>query len=159
MHVREYFSPQTGVGMNSGRGQKKLLEENIMLKRFAIIGLMIVLISSVILKAEERIQITWKVELHSINGLANITTYYKDNTGSIYYNSIQEGNESSGTITRTMHIWPGQDPPPALMCVEGETEHLGWEYYDKDSSTSTSPAELEIWLGVDEEDPGDPPNN
>lgn len=130
-----------------------------MFKRIAITGLMLVLSFTLILQAEERIEITWKVELHSINGSAYITTYYKDNTGSIIYDSIQEGNESSGTITRNMYIWPGQDPPPALMCVEGETEHLGLEYYDEDSSTSTSPADLEIWLGVAEEDPGDPPNN
>ena len=130
-----------------------------MLKRFAIIGLMIVLISSVVLKAEERVQITWRVDVHSISGSAQLTTYYKDSFGNKILDSVQSGTVSGGITTRTMDIWPGQDPEPALMCAEAETEHLNLEYYDEDSSTSTSPAELEIWLGVDEEDPGDPPNN
>jgi len=129
-----------------------------MLKRFAIIGLMLVLCLSIILKAEERYQITWDVEIHYISGQAKITTYYKDNNGTVYMPSKETKTVTGNSYSRSMNIWPGQNPPPALMCVEGETEHLGWEYYDEDSSTSTH-ADLEVWLGVDEEDPGDPPNN
>jgi len=126
-----------------------------MFKKIALSVIIIALSVTTLAIASERQALTWQVTVHTCETPVDIKTYYLDNNNierevEWFYNWTPQGGNN--VYTRTTYIWPPEDPPPLYMCVEAWTEN----YYDEDQTNDTSPpSELEVWLGIGVEPPGD----
>ena len=120
-----------------------------MFKKFAVIGMMLLLALSFTLNATERTSISWTVEIHSCDPDVNWKMYYirSDETKIVAF---------TGTGTDIFNRTLSFGTPVDVLKMGAEAEN-GMGDYDCVEEYESSHLDAELWLGVGPEpDPGTP---
>ncbi|MBS3768605.1 MAG: hypothetical protein KGY75_10860 [Candidatus Cloacimonetes bacterium] len=127
-----------------------------MLKRFVICLLTLLVFSTPFIFADQKVTLSWDVEVNSISGEYNYCLYWIGANSERH--NVSSGYSNNSEISHTEYYWHTIDP-----IYLGAEASCSWNsYYYSDSDTGTMydlDVDLELFLGVEEDEPDDPPQN